>query len=461
MQHYSQDPVVDKSLRHSLKDAAAFALMTGIGETYLSAFALFLRASTAQIGLLAALPPLLASIAQVASAWLGHRTGHRKGIIIAGATLQAFTWIPLLLLPLVFQQHAMTLLISCAAICLAGANLAAPQWSSLMGDLVPERRRGWFFGIRTRVTTAVTFSALMCGGLLLNLTAARDMTVWGFVVIFLMAAVARFVSVYQLAQMYDPPGHVAALDLSLSREWARRLYSSNAVRFSVFFALMQFAVASASPYFTVFMLRDIGFSYLEFTIITGTAVLAQFVTMARWGRISDLFGNRRVITAAGSLICALPLLWLVSTNFWYLLAVQTLSGFAWAGFTLAASNFIYDLMVPQHRTSYLAVHSVLASLGVFCGAMTGGYLGSVTPTSVDVFSTSLSWVSPLWSVFILSSVLRTLVMLLLIPKLKEARRVRHISLTQLVFRVIRVNALAGVVFDIVVPRRKRQDKEDS
>ena len=34
------------SLRHSLKDAAAYAVMMGIGETYLSAFALFLKAST-------------------------------------------------------------------------------------------------------------------------------------------------------------------------------------------------------------------------------------------------------------------------------------------------------------------------------------------------------------------------------------------------------------------------------
>jgi hypothetical protein len=49
----SSDPVVENSLNHSLKDARAFAVMTGIGETYLSAFAIFLRATTPQIGLLA------------------------------------------------------------------------------------------------------------------------------------------------------------------------------------------------------------------------------------------------------------------------------------------------------------------------------------------------------------------------------------------------------------------------
>ena len=68
MQSFSRDPEVDKSLRHSLKDAAAFATMTGFGETYLSAFAVFLKATTPQIGMLASLPPLLASLTQIASA---------------------------------------------------------------------------------------------------------------------------------------------------------------------------------------------------------------------------------------------------------------------------------------------------------------------------------------------------------------------------------------------------------
>ena len=87
MQSFSRDPEVDRSLQHSLKDAGAFAVMAGFGETYVSAFALFLRASTAQIGWLASIPPLLASIAQLLSAWLGRNPGRRKKIIVAGSAL--------------------------------------------------------------------------------------------------------------------------------------------------------------------------------------------------------------------------------------------------------------------------------------------------------------------------------------------------------------------------------------
>ena len=40
-----------------------------------------------------------------------------------------------------------------------------------------------------------------------------------------------------------------------------------------------FAVAIASPSFTVYMLRDLHFTDLEYTASTGISVLAQFLTL--------------------------------------------------------------------------------------------------------------------------------------------------------------------------------------
>src|SRR5690606_20160294 len=114
-----------------------------------SAFALFLKATTPQIGLLASLPPLLASFMQLVSAWLGRLTGQRKPIILAGAALQAASWVPILALPLLYPAHAVPLMIACVVLYQCGAHLVTPQWSSMMGDIVPPRRRGRFFALRT------------------------------------------------------------------------------------------------------------------------------------------------------------------------------------------------------------------------------------------------------------------------------------------------------------------------
>lgn len=449
---HSQDAAVDRSLRHSLKDAGAYAVMIGVGETYLSAFALFLKATTPQVGLLASVPPLLASMVQILSARLGRPGGRRKAIMLGGAALQAFAWLPIALLPLVFPGAAVPLLILSVVLYHCGANLAAPQWGSLMGDIVPTRRRGRFFARRTRIVSLVTFLALISGGLLLQYTTAHDVTIAGFLGLFGMAFAARLVSVHHLAQMHDPTGAAAALEVPVGRKWWERIRESNFARFSLFFALMQCTVAVASPYFTVYMLRDLEFSYAAFMANTGTAILAQFLTLNRWGRISDIFGNRRILATTGLLIPLMPLLWVVSGNFYYLLLVQAVSGFSWAGFTLSASNFLYDLVPPERRATYLAIHNVLASAGLFVGAMLGGVLAAVLPTELGAFGYGVAWASPLLGVFVVSTVLRAAIVALLMPRIREVRKVRPATFAGLIFRVTRVNALAGLFFDIVGPR---------
>jgi hypothetical protein len=220
---------------------------------------------------------------------------------------------------------------------------------------------------------------------------------------------------------------------------------------------MQASVAIASPFFTVYMLRDLEFTYAQFMANTGMSVLAQFLTLTRWGRIADVFGNRRILATTGILIPLMPLLWMVSGHPGYLLCVQALSGLVWAGFTLSAGNFLYDLITPDKRATFLAVHNVLASISIFVGASIGGYLGMVLPTRVELFDTVQEWGSPLLGVFAISALARLVVVLLLLPKIREVRRVRPISFGNLIFRVTRVNALAGLVFEIIGPRRQPED----
>ena len=454
---FSRDPQIETSLRHSLKDARAFAVMTGSGETYFSAYALFLRATTPQIGLLASLPPLLASFVQLLSAWIGHLTGQRRRIILTGAGVQAASLLPLALLPLLFPAAAVPLLIGCVVLYHAGANLATPQWSSLMGDLVPDRKRGRFFAMRTRLTSATTFASLVVAGAALHLLSGQGVTAVAYLTLFAVAAVARAVSWFHLSKMHDPPGHVAAMEIPLGHGRWRRLRRSPFVRFSLFFAFMQFAVAVASPFFTVYMLRDLQFTYLQFMVNTATTVLFQFLTLARWGRLSDAFGNRLILATCACVIPFLPILWTFSTNFWYLIALQALSGLAWAGFSLGAGNFLYDLVAREKRATYMAIHNVIASSGIFAGAVLGGYLGAVIPGEISILGMTIVLVSPLYGVFAVSTVLRLAVVMALVPRLKEVRVVRALSVRELIFRVTRLNALSGLFFDVVGTRPRPGD----
>lgn len=452
-----KDPRYESSLRHSMRDGVAWSVMIGSGENYFAAFAVFLRATTAQIGILATLPPLLASFAQLLSSWAGRRTGQRKRIIVFGATLQALALIPFALLPLLFPEQGIWLLIACAVVYHAGANLATPQWGSLMGDLVPERRRGRYFGRRTRLCSITAFLALVFAGIILDLFDRNAWTIAGYLTIFAVAFIARGVSVWHLSRMYDPPGHTAALESPFRAGMWRRLHGSPFARFSLFFMAMQFSVHIASPFFVVYMLRDLGFSYLEFTIMAASSVLMQFLTLNRWGRLSDAFGNRYILVITGLALPLLPVLWLFSTNYVYLLSVQALSGLVWAGYALSASNYLYDLIPGERRATQMALHNVLASVGVFCGAMLGGWAGTHLPREIMLAGERYEWFSVLYGVFLLSGIARLVVGALFLRHLEDMRPVkRRPRNAGLIFRIARFQSLSGVIFDVVGVKKKEE-----
>ena len=69
---------------------------------------------------------------------------------------------------------------------------------------MPERKRGRFFGRRTRLATITSFISLAAAGAVLYAFTRLGHTWSGFGVVFGSAALARLVSVYHLACMHGP-----------------------------------------------------------------------------------------------------------------------------------------------------------------------------------------------------------------------------------------------------------------
>ena len=51
----------------------------------------------------------------------------------------------------------------------------------------------------------------------------------------------------------------------------------------------------ASPFFAVYMLRNLGFSYLTFMMVMMSQVLFTILAMRVWGKFADKYGNYEVI----------------------------------------------------------------------------------------------------------------------------------------------------------------------
>jgi MFS family permease len=444
---FSKDPEVDRALRHSLRDGVAFSVQVGAGETYFTAFALFLRATAPQVALLSTLPALLGSLGQLFSAWLGRFAGRRR-LVLIGCSLQAFLWLPILLVPALFAPAPIAALLVLLVLYHSANSLSAPQWTSIMRDLVSERRRGRYFGLRTRLTTITTFVSLVIAGLILHWLDTSGRTYIGFVIVFLVACLARCVSTYHLTYLHEPPVEAAPPDMHITHWW-QNLVASGAVSFSTYFILMNAAVGISAPFFTVYMLRDLELSYLAYMVLTGTSVLAQFLMLATWGRVADIYGNRLILLVTSISLPVVPLLWLVTDEFWYLMFCQAVSGFSWSGFTLACGNLLYELVPRSRRAAYVAFHNVGTAAGVFLGAMLGAALVLVLPVR-SVFLSDSGIVSNLLYIFALSGLLRALIAALLARRVREIRRPRReISTPAFVMRMTGFSAMLDLLYDFI------------
>lgn len=444
---FHKDPGIDRALRHSVRDGMAYSVAAGGGETYFSAFALFLRATAPQVALLAALPPLIGAFAQVLSAWAG-RLVPRKTLILAGAGIQAALWLAILALALTFSEHAVALLLVLLTLFHGAANLAVPQWTSLMRDLVSDRRRGRYFGHRTRLTTMSSFAALLVCGLVLHGFDTAGRTALGFTTVFVIAFLARAVSVYHLAFLTEPEEAASPPQMRV-RQWWNDLHASGAVKFSVYFMLMNLSVAVASPFFAVYMLRDLEFTYLQFMLNTGMSVMVQFLTLNTWGRVADVYGNRLILIVTSMSIPLVPVLWTVSDNFWYLLLTQCVTGLSWGGFSLSAGNILFELLPRTQRVAYLAFHHIAAAGAIFVGAMLGALLATRLP-SVATFLGEAGHASNLLSIFVVSAAARLAVAAFGARRVPELRRPRRtLAPHALVLRITGFNAFVGLVYELI------------
>ncbi len=446
-----------KSLvREGVLDAAKM----GASETYLGAFGVFLGGAPFQIGALATLPPLIGSIVQSVGMRMSERASSRRDMVANLMRLQALLLLPVAAIPFLFDlgHEAVTALIGVVVLYQMTVGLIAPVWNSLVGDLLPPLSRGEFFGFRNKWMAIVTFSAVVLAGQTVHWFSEFGLARWGFSIIFLFSALSRFLSARAFQGVDDLSLHVPDDSKFTFWQFVARAKYSNFVKFVFFISCMNFAASISGPYFAMYMLQDLNLSYAHFTVVVAAAVLAQFVVMRSWGAMSDQFGNRTILKVCGTLVTINPVLWLISSNFWFVVFVQFYSGVFWAGFTLAAANFVFDAVTPPKRARCVAYQAIINGFLVFLGSSVGGWVVHLVP---------MSWVEHLgiWvphskflALFVLSGILRAGVMLFLFPSFKEVRQVESIRGHQLLIRVTSLRPLWGGTFSYIAQRYQGRKK---
>ncbi|MCL4358320.1 MAG: MFS transporter [Patescibacteria group bacterium] len=412
-----------KSLFYSLKEAITTNFSLGLADNYFGAYAIALRADVTVIGLLTSLPNLIGPLAQI---WTSNlmKFFSRKKIFITAVLIQILFWLPIIFVSYLYLHDDQSIYLLLIAFFLAYAflgNLAQPAWVSWMGDLVEPKQLGRFFGFRNSLASLAALVGIVLGGFVLDLfkfNLGRQEIFIGFGLIFFVGMLVRFISLYFISRQFEPKFIFERSDYFSFWSFLKKSSSNNFGRFSIYVALILLTANVAGPYYVIYILRDLKFSYLEFMLINLVGLLATFLTMPFWGRLGDHFGNVGILKLTGLLTSLPALLWFFTiflskiVSFYFILTISFFGGFLWAGFNLAAGNFLYDSVTPKRRSLCSAYSSIFNGLGIVVGTLIGSFTINYFP---------FRFFNLIMVVSFISGVLRLFVGLFMFPLVQEVR----------------------------------------
>jgi len=397
----SEEEKKKEARKTSINEGSFSAFSSGIADNYIIAFAQELLATPFQIGILNAFFGLLSPLAQFRGSRLIEKQS-RKEIVVRYVFLQSLMWIPIALLGILFflgiwQGSLPYFLILFYGLYAFFAGTAAAPWFSWMGDIVPEKEKGKYFSKRNRITGTLGLVGFLLAAVFLDYLKTGGYVLIGFTTLFSFAFILRGIFAFRLFKKQHDPGIKLEKHKYYFSFWQFIRRQGNYTKFAFFMGFFHLGMSVAGPFFIVYMLQELKFSYVTYTIISLSATVFYLILVPLAGKFSDKYGNKKLIYLACVLFSVYPLFWIfLDKPILLIVFPQLIAGIATAAFAIGTTNFIYDTVTPHRRALCVSYMNILVGIGVFLGSLLGGFL-----LSLNVFP-----IKGFFLVFIVSSVLR-------------------------------------------------------
>ncbi len=389
-----------RGLNFVLLDGVASHLMGVLtGGVFLVAVALHLGASNFQIGLLAAIPPLV-QLVQLPAVFIIEKIKSRKTVAVYSAVLGRSIWFIIAAIPFLFAwSTALYVLIICILISSVMGGIGGCAWNSWMRDLVPENKMGEFFSRRLQIAIIL--------GILISFLASVFIDKWkyffaanqifAYSVLFTLGAIVGIVGILFLAKIPERP--MFSRSSNFFKLIIKPFKDINFRRLMFFLGSWSFAVNLAAPFFTVYMLTRLELGMSMVVMLSIVSQVCNFMFLGLWGKWSDKFSNKSVLAVSCPLFLLSVLAWAFTTlpdkhflTMPLLFAIHILMGTSIAGVAIASGNIGLKLAPKGEATSYLATNTLVNSFSTGLAPLIGGKFADFF-TSRNL-SMTLQWSGP-------------------------------------------------------------------
>ena len=366
----------DRNLKVFHAESAA-AGIEHAGDSYQAASLIASGANGQSVAMLSSVIHMVASLLYIKVPNIIDKIGSRRKAVLLLGFLDAITWVPLVVIFFFVGPINPNWLILFWVINLIPALLAAPIRDNWLVDIVPANSMGRYLGVRSAISNTAYLVTFFFMGRTLDMYQNQVFTGFTFVFLTAFTGAAGCFSLYFLTSD-QTDNNKKTVKLSI-KNFVSETKSQGIGRFILFCALVWFSVELSVPFFSVYILKDLHFSYTVYTSLFLASYLARIISVTIWGKYSDKHGNLKAITIAAPLIFVYRFLMLTTTNVIGLFFIQMLNGAMWAGFDLCSYNLIYKAAPAEKRLQYIIYHRALMTFAMSLGALGGIALVNIVP----------------------------------------------------------------------------------
>lgn len=385
-------------------DAFFYSLMVGAGEAYFAAYALKLGFSELQAGLITTVPIVIAGLIQVLSHYGINTVKSFKKWTLYCVFLQSMTFLLLAFGESLIHSNYLILFLIVTFYWSIGLSIT-PGWNSWISSLMEGENVRRFFSTRNTILAIGTLSGLILSGLTLQFSSDSIFGVDKFKFLFMVCFTFRITSFLTLTKVKD----VLFVPVKNMRSNFRKMNNFDndyfIIRFIVFSGLIKLGVYFSASFFSPYMLKQLNLSYLEYMLILASAYSGRAILGKLIKPYLENYNINRIYFWASMGIGLIPILWILSKSFYYILVLEIFTGVLWGAFEIAFFVTCFEEIKVEKQATYMSLYNLLHTVFIGIGCLSGAFLFYYLGSEINSY----------YIIFFISGLLR-LLSLLIFPK---------------------------------------------
>jgi Na+/melibiose symporter-like transporter len=260
----------------------------------------------------------------------------------------------------------------------AGGN----AWMSWMGDLVPARIRGRYFGRRTALCAIGAAAASLAAGSALDAATRHGKAGPALAGLAIVAWIGAALSTRWMRRQHDP--HASTPAAPAARDLAEPFTHPPSRRILSYQAAWNLALGLTASLAAVYMLKTLRIGFTGMAVYTAVLAGARMVATPLWGRVLDRLGARPVLVVCTVGSALASALWILAApgRLWPIAVDAVLSGILLGGQGLAAFAVPLAVAPKASRTMVLSAFVMAGGLAFGLGSIAGGAVVTSLPALI-------------------------------------------------------------------------------